>query len=149
MRAVIQRVKKARVRVDGEETGSIGRGLLVYLGIGIGDSAAEVDYMADKIVHMRIFDDDQGTMNLSLAEMGGELLCVSQFTLYADARKGRRPSYSQAAKPEEARVLYQAFLTRIEKALGQVAQGRFQAAMRVSAVVDGPVTILLDSKKEF
>jgi D-tyrosyl-tRNA(Tyr) deacylase len=149
MRAVVQRVSRASVTVGGEITGEIGPGLLVLLGVSSGDSEKEVDYLADKIANLRIFADDNDKMNLSLLDTGGGLLAVSQFTLYGDCRKGRRPSYNDAAPPELAQRLYTYFVERLKKIGLTVATGRFQAMMAVELVNDGPVTILLDSAKVF
>ncbi|HUR36434.1 MAG TPA: D-aminoacyl-tRNA deacylase [Terriglobales bacterium] len=149
MRAVIQRVTRASVTVDGEVVGQIGRGLLVLLGVATGDDEAAADYLADKTLGLRIFEDDAGKMNLSLADVGGEALVVSQFTLYGDVRKGKRPSFDRAARPEEANRLYEHFVQRIRAAGIQCATGKFQAMMDVELVNDGPVTILLDSEKAF
>ena len=145
MRACIQRVSEAEVTVGGEVTGGIGRGLVVLLGVGQQDGPAEVDWLADKTVGLRIFEDDDGKMNRSLAEVGGAMLVVSQFTLYGDARKGRRPSFTDAAPPELAERLYEAFVERV-RALGvEVATGRFREHMLVSLVNDGPVTMWIDT----
>lgn len=145
MRAVLQRVKRASVTVDGEITGEIGTGILLLLGVGHGDSESEIDYLVEKIVNLRIFDDEDGKMNLSLLDVGGGLLVVSQFTLYADARKGRRPSYIGAAEPGEANRLYEAFVAAARKRVANVQTGRFQAMMDVELVNDGPVTIILEA----
>ena len=147
MRAVIQRVSRAKVTVDGEVTGEIGKGILVLLGIGTGDGESEARQLVDKIVNLRIFDDEEGKMNLSLADVDGELLVVSQFTLYADTRKGRRPSYIGAAAPAEANRLYEYFVAEAQKVFSKVATGRFQAMMDVELVNDGPVTIILDTSQ--
>lgn len=149
MRAVVQRVKRAEVRVGAETVGRIGRGSLVLLGIAGNDSREDADYLAKKIIELRIFEDAQGKMNLSLADIGGELLVVSQFTLYGDCRKGRRPSYSEAAPQEMALELYQYFLAQARRLCPRVEAGVFQAMMEVELVNDGPVTLLLDSKKIF
>lgn len=147
MRAVIQRVSSARVTVSGEVTGEIDRGLLVLLGVGQGDTEADAQWLAEKIVALRIFEDDAGKMNRSVVETGGGLLVVSQFTLFASTRKGTRPSFNDAAKPDLAIPLYEAFQRFAAAALGQpVATGRFAAMMDVSLVNDGPVTIVIDSK---
>ena len=149
MRAVVQRVSRASVSVDGEVVGQIKRGLLVLLGVTHADTEAAADYLAEKIAGLRIFEDDAGKMNLSVKDMGGSILAVSQFTLYGDARKGKRPSFDDAARPEQARQLYEYFVERI-RALGlRCETGRFQEMMQVELVNDGPVTILLDSEKSF
>lgn len=149
MRAVVQRVSRARVTVKGEITGEIGVGLLVLLGVGAGDTRAGADALAEKTMGLRIFDDAGGKMNLSVAEVGGALLVVSQFTLYGDARRGKRPSFDAAAPPEEARELYEYFVEKIRAACLRCETGRFQETMQVELVNDGPVTILLDSEKGF
>lgn len=149
MRAVIQRVSRAAVTVDQEQIGSIGPGLVVLLGIHREDQESDRDWLVDKIVHLRIFEDGEGKMNRSLLDTGGAMLIVSQFTLYGDCRKGRRPGYSQAARPEEAEVLYESFIRAVGKYNIQTATGCFQAAMAVELVNDGPVTMLLDSAKMF
>lgn len=149
MRAVIQRVTRASVKVDGDTVGEIDRGILVLLGVSVNDSETDAEYLADKTLNLRIFEDDGGKMNLSLLDTGGELLVVSQFTLYGDARKGRRPSFIKAALPERANELYEHFVTTARKSIEKVECGRFQAMMDVGLVNDGPVTILLDSNKEF
>lgn len=147
MRAVLQRVSRAKVTVDGEITGEIGRGIMVLLGVSRTDSESDVSFLVDKIVNLRIFDDDQGKMNLSLNDISGSLLVVSQFTLYADTRKGRRPSYLDAAGPDEANRLYEVFVAAARKVCRQVETGRFQAMMDVELVNDGPVTIILESRQ--
>jgi D-tyrosyl-tRNA(Tyr) deacylase len=147
MRVVIQRVNRARVRVDGQTTGEIGQGLLILLGVGQGDTSREVDSLLDKIINLRIFEDAGGKMNLSLLETGGQLMIISQFTLYADCRKGRRPSFTDAAPSGEAEKLYDYFVDAARKRGLQVATGIFQALMEVELVNSGPVTILLDSSK--
>jgi D-tyrosyl-tRNA(Tyr) deacylase len=149
MRAVVQRVSRAKVTVAGEVAGEIGAGLFVLLGVGDGDTSGDADYLAEKIVGLRIFPDDEGKMNRSLAETGGGLLAVSQFTLYGDCRKGRRPSFIAAARPETAAELYQAFVAEVRARGIVVATGRFQEHMDVELVNDGPVTLLVDSRKEF
>ena len=149
MRAVVQRVARAAVRVGGEVKGEIGKGLLVLLGVGRDDSAADADALADKIANLRIFDDASGQMNLSALQTGGAVLVVSQFTLYGDVRKGRRPSYIAAASPEAANELYRRFVTRVGEAGLRVAEGVFRAHMEVELVNDGPVTLLLDSGGAF
>jgi len=149
MRAVVQRVRRAKVTVNGQIAGEIGRGLLVLLGVGGEDQEADADYLAEKIVGLRIFEDEQGKMNRSVVEVGGSLLAVSQFTLYGDVRKGRRPSFDDAARPEKARALYEYFVARV-RASGLVCEtGRFQEMMDVELVNEGPVTILVDSKRTF
>jgi D-tyrosyl-tRNA(Tyr) deacylase len=149
MRAVVQRVSRARVSVGGEITGEIGLGLLVLLGVGAGDTRAEADYLAEKTIGLRIFEDAGGKMNLSVVEVGGGLLVVSQFTLYGDARKGRRPSFDAAVAPERARELYEYFVEKVRAAGLRCETGRFQETMQVELVNEGPVTILLDSGKGF
>ncbi|MFZ0799145.1 MAG: D-aminoacyl-tRNA deacylase [Terriglobales bacterium] len=153
MRAVVQRVSRARVTVndtvDGKVTGEIGRGLLVLLGVGAGDTRPEADYLAEKTIGLRIFEDAGGKMNLSVAEVGGAVLVVSQFTLYGDARRGKRPSFDAAAPPEQARELYEYFVEKIRAAGLRCETGRFQEMMQVELVNEGPVTILLDSAKLF
>jgi D-tyrosyl-tRNA(Tyr) deacylase len=149
MRAVVQRVRRAQVRVDDAIVGKIGVGLLVLLGISKTDTKGEADYLVRKIVGLRIFDDDIGKMNLSLTEAGGAVLAVSQFTLYGDVRKGRRPSFDQAASPQLANELYEYFVKAIRAAGIMCETGRFQAMMEVELVNDGPVTILLDSARGF
>jgi D-tyrosyl-tRNA(Tyr) deacylase len=149
MRAVVQRVSRAEVRVEGRVVGAIGRGLLVLVGIAREDTAETGKVLAEKIAHLRVFDDEQGRMNRSLLETGGAALCVSQFTLYGDCRKGRRPSYDRAASPEAAQALYESFVVSL-RALGvQVDTGEFRALMDVELVNDGPVTLLLDSERIF
>jgi len=149
MRACVQRVCCASVTVDAETVGEIGPGLVVLLGVADGDTEADVRYLADKIASLRIFEDDAGKMNLSVQEIGGAMLVVSQFTLLGDCRKGRRPSFIQAAPPESAEQLYETFVAAIQTQGIQVATGTFRAMMQVSLVNDGPVTMLLDSKKLF
>ena len=149
MRAVVQRVSRARVTVQGEVTGEIGRGLLALIGIGSADTEADADYLAAKVAGLRIFEDDQGKMNLSLSDLGGSVLAVSQFTLYGDVRHGKRPSFDAAAPPEKARALYEYFVQRIRATGLRCETGRFQEMMQVELVNDGPVTILLDSSKAF
>lgn len=148
MRAVIQRVTRAEVRVDGSRVGRIESGLLVLVGIAKDDTAASGAYLAEKIVNLRVFSDTEGRMNRSLLEAGGAILCVSQFTLYGDCRKGRRPSYDRAAPPEAARKLYELFVGQLRSFDVRVEIGRFQAMMEVDLVNDGPVTLLLDSEQE-
>lgn len=149
MRAVVQRVSRAKVTVAGEVVGEIGMGLLVLLGVGEEDRPDDAEYLAEKIVGLRIFPDDEGKMNRSLTEVGGGLLAVSQFTLYGDCRKGRRPSFVAAARPEQAVELYQAFVAEVRGRGIPAATGRFQEHMDVELVNDGPVTLLLDSRKAF
>ena len=149
MRAVIQRVKSASVSVDGQVVSKISKGLLVFLGVAQEDTPADVNYMANKIANLRIFEDDEGRMNLSILDVGGEALVVSQFTLYGDCRKGRRPSFIDAARPEKADPLYQAFMEEISRLRVPVKAGVFQAMMDVELVNDGPVTMILDSNKLF
>ncbi len=145
MRAVVQRVTSANVTVDQQIVGQIGSGLLVLLGVEQGDQPADVEYMSDKLVGLRIFDDADGKMNLAVTEVGGAILLISQFTLLADTRKGRRPSFIQAADPKLAETLYVQVAAALRERVS-VATGRFQAHMQVSLVNDGPVTILLDSR---
>jgi D-tyrosyl-tRNA(Tyr) deacylase len=149
MRAVIQRVKRAKVTVAGEITGEIDTGLLVLLGVGRGDDEAAADYLATKTVGLRVFEDREGKMNLSVQDAGGAVLVVSQFTLYGDVRKGKRPSFDEAARPELARALYEYFVGKIREAGVRCETGRFQEMMDVELVNDGPVTILVDSGKGF
>jgi len=149
MRAVVQRVSRARVTVKGETAGEIGLGLLVLLGVGAGDTRPEADYLVEKTIGLRIFEDAGGKMNLSVAEVGGALLVVSQFTLYGDARRGKRPSFDGAAPPEQARELYEYFVEKVRAAGVRSETGRFQETMQVELVNEGPVTILLDSAKAF
>ncbi|MBX3436183.1 MAG: D-tyrosyl-tRNA(Tyr) deacylase [Planctomycetaceae bacterium] len=149
MRAVVQRVSSASVTVDGEVVGAIGQGLCVLLGVAADDTHADVDYTANKVIGLRIFPDDDGKMNRSLAEIGGAMLVVSQFTLYGDARKGRRPSFIAAAPPERADELYRTFVAAVREQGIAVETGRFQAKMDVALVNDGPVTLLVDSHKLF
>lgn len=148
MRAVIQRVNEASVRIDGSETAAIGRGLLILVGVEQGDTPADAQWLVGKVVQLRIFPDDTGKMNQDVRAVAGGLLVVSQFTLLGDARKGNRPSFVQAARPEEAVPLYELFLSQLEDRTGQPPQrGVFAADMQVSLVNDGPVTILLDSRE--
>ena len=148
MRAVVQRVKRASVTVEGNVTGSIEKGLLVFLGIEETDTLEDVKYICDKVANLRIFEDEQGKMNRSVLDEGGSVLLVSQFTLYGDARNGRRPSFSKAARPEHALPLYENAV-RLLKETVPVETGEFQAMMEVSLLNDGPVTILLESKRLF
>ena len=149
MRAVVQRVKRARVTVGRDVTGEIGKGLLVLLGVSVRDTEKDAAYLADKTLNLRVFEDAEDKMNLSLLDMRGELLVVSQFTLYGDATRGRRPSFIDAAPPIRANTLYEAYVAETRKQVSKVATGRFQAMMDVELVNDGPVTILLDSEKKF
>ena len=149
MRAVLQLVSEASVSVSGEVVGRIGTGLLVLLGVGAGDGEADADYLAEKTLGLRVFPDEDGQMNRSVRDLGGGILVVSQFTLYGDARRGRRPGYSAAAGPEEASRLYERFVARLRPSGLRVETGVFRAAMDVTLVNQGPVTLLLDSRKEF
>ncbi|MDJ0623598.1 MAG: D-aminoacyl-tRNA deacylase [Desulfocapsaceae bacterium] len=149
MRAVIQRVRHGSVTVSDRVIGEIGPGILVFLGIHPADGDAEIDWMVDKIANLRIFEDDSGTMNLSLFDLDKEMLIVSQFTLYADCRKGRRPGFSAAASPDIAEPLFRRFIEKVEKSGIRAAFGQFGAMMDVQLVNDGPVTLLLDSDKTF
>jgi D-tyrosyl-tRNA(Tyr) deacylase len=149
MRAVVQRVTRASVKVEGETIGEIEGGLVVLLGVARDDTAADADYLAAKIAALRIFDDEDGIMNRSVKDIGGALLVVSQFTLYGDVRRGLRPSWIHAAAPETAEPLYEFFLKRAREAVERVETGSFRSTMQVELVNDGPVTILLDSRKLF
>ncbi len=149
MRAVVQRVTEARVTVAGNITGQIGVGLVVLLGVARDDEDGDADYLADKIVNLRVFQDEQGKMNRSILETRGQMLVVSQFTLYGDVRRGRRPSYTEAAEPDKANKLYEYFVERVRSFGLKVETGVFQAMMEVSLINDGPLTILLDSRKGF
>ncbi|MES2792601.1 MAG: D-aminoacyl-tRNA deacylase [Planctomycetota bacterium] len=149
MRAVVQRVSRAKVTVDGEITGEIACGFVVLLGVADGDTQADVIYMAQKIVGLRVFEDAEGKMNLGLADIGGGMLVVSQFTLLGDCRKGRRPSFIAAARPEVADALYRSLIAEVQGQGIFVATGRFQTHMDVELVNDGPVTLLIDSRKDF
>jgi D-tyrosyl-tRNA(Tyr) deacylase len=145
MRAVVQRVTRASVRVNAEIIGEIDRGLVVLLGVARDDAETDAEYLAAKITALRIFDDEQGKMNLSLKDVGGEMLVISQFTLYGDVRRGNRPSWIDAAAPEKAEPIYEFFLAQVGKLVSKVATGKFGAEMQVELINDGPVTILLDS----
>jgi len=149
MRAVVQRVSRCRVTVEGKVVGEIGAGLLVLLGVGKEDTEAAADYLAEKIIGLRIFEDDVGKMNVSVLDKGGEVLVVSQFTLYGDVRRGKRPSFDAAARPEDACRLYEYFVQKVRTAGLRCETGEFQAMMDVELVNDGPVTILVDSEKRF
>ena len=149
MRAVVQRVARASVQVEGETVGAVERGLLVLLGVGHEDTQADADYLADKIVGLRIFEDPEGKMNLSVVDIAGAILAVSQFTLFGDVRRGKRPSFDSAARPEQAQKLYEYFVSRVRAAGVRCETGKFRAMMDVELVNAGPVTILLDSKKVF
>ena len=149
MRAVVQRVSRAEVRIEGEVVGRIDRGFAVLVAAATDDGPAEVAWLADKILGLRVFADANGQMNLGLADVGGAILAISQFTLYGDCRKGRRPSFTAAAPPEPAERLYEAFVTRLREGGAAVETGRFRALMEVDLVNDGPVTQLLDSSKLF
>jgi D-aminoacyl-tRNA deacylase len=149
MRAVVQRVTRAQVTVNGEVAGRIGRGLVVLLGVGNADTESDADYLADEIVGLRIFDDDNSKMNRAVSDIRGEILLVSQFTLYGDVRRGKRPSFDAAAPRQRARELYEYFVKRIHATGLACETGRFREAMQVDLVNDGPVTVLLDSAKTF
>lgn len=149
MRAVVQRVAYSKVTVDGDVTGEIQKGLNVLLGIGQEDSEKDIEYLAEKIINLRVFEDSSGKMNLSLLDVNGELLIVSQFTLYGDCRKGKRPSYDKAARPEIADGIYNKFVDYCKQYGIKVQTGKFQAMMMVEIQNDGPVTLLIDSKKSF
>lgn len=149
MRAVVQRVSRAQVTIAGEIVGRIDAGLLVLLGVSTMDTEADADYLAEKIIGLRVFEDQAGKMNRSVADAGGAVLVVSQFTLYGDVRRGKRPSFGAAARPEQARRLYEYFVERVRATGLRCETGRFQETMQVELVNDGPVTILLDSSKAF
>lgn len=149
MRAVVQRVISADVAVDGKVTGAIGRGIVVFLGVEDKDGKSDAAYMAEKVAGLRIFEDDAGKMNISVSDDGGEILAISQFTLLGDVRNGKRPSFTKAAKPEEANALYREFIGMLKERKLKVEEGIFQAHMLVRVNNDGPVTIMLDSKKMF
>lgn len=149
MRAVLQRVTRAQVSVDGEVIGQIGPGLVILLGVAQGDTQADVDWMAEKVIQLRLFEDAAGKTNLSTKDVAGGLLVISQFTLLADCRNGRRPSFTAAAPPEEANQLYESFVAACRQSGLPVQAGKFRANMQVELVNDGPVTVMLDSKKTF
>jgi D-tyrosyl-tRNA(Tyr) deacylase len=149
MRAVVQRVSRASVTVSGEVVGRIGEGLLVLLGVSNEDGASDTIYLAEKISTLRIFDDEDGKMNQSIVDVAGDILVVSQFTLYGDVRRGRRPSWSDAAPPDMAAALYEDFVSKLKKYVRRVETGTFRAMMQVELVNDGPVTLLIDSRKTF
>ena len=149
MRAVVQRVTRARVTVEEQTVGEIQQGLVVLLGVARDDSETDAEYLAAKIVSLRIFDDEAGKMNVSVKDIGGGMLVISQFTLYGDVRRGNRPSWFDAAAPEIAKPLYEFFLAQAQKLLPEVASGSFQSMMQVELINDGPVTILIDSRKLF
>lgn len=148
MRAVVQRVRRAWVEVDEEQVGVIGKGLVVFLGVGKGDGERDARYLAEKVAHLRIFEDSQGRMNESVLQQGGSVLVISNFTLYGDCRKGRRPDFTQAASPEEAMALWGCFVEHLRSLKVPVATGRFGARMRVVVENEGPVTLILSSREE-
>jgi D-tyrosyl-tRNA(Tyr) deacylase len=149
MRSVVQRVDRVRVLISDKRISEIGKGLLVLLGIEQGDRKNDADYLSDKIMNLRIFEDENGKMNLSLLDIRGEMLVVSQFTLLGDCRKGRRPSFTGAENPDRARLLYDYFIQKTKDIIGNVVQGEFQAMMSIELVNNGPVTMLLDSRRSF
>jgi len=149
MRAVVQRVSQSSVSVEGVEKGRIARGFMVLVGVGAEDAASDAEYLADKVTKLRVFEDEAGKMNLSLLDVGGEVLAISQFTLFGDARKGNRPGFTSAAPPDKAEALYRKFVDVLKSRGLKVEEGIFRAHMKVNLVNDGPVTILLDSKKLF
>ena len=149
MRAVVQRVNSACVAVEGKVAGTIAKGLLIYLGVGKQDTEKDIDYMVEKITNLRIFEDEQGKMNRSLVDEEGEILCISQFTIWGDCRKGRRPSFTDAREPGEADEMYLSFVDKCKEKGIKTETGVFQAHMEVSSVNDGPVTMLIDSEKSF
>jgi D-tyrosyl-tRNA(Tyr) deacylase len=149
MRSVVQRVDRVRVLIGEKQISKIGKGLLILLGIEQGDRKEDADYLSDKILNLRIFEDDDGKMNLSLLDIRGEMLVVSQFTLLGNCRKGKRPSFTEAENPDRARLLYDYFIQKTNAVIGNVAQGEFQAMMSIELVNNGPVTMLLDSRRNF
>ena len=149
MRAVVQRVSSAKVEVEGQVVGQIGLGLLVYLGVGVDDSETDISYMANKVRHLRVFNDAEGKMNLDVAQVGGACLVVSAFTVQGNARKGHRPAYAAAADPEQANEMYEQFCQQLHATGLTVATGRFRTKMDVCSVNDGPVCVLIDSNKTF
>lgn len=149
MRAVVQRVSRGKVTVEGQVVGAIERGYVVLLGVAKEDDAAAADYVADKVVGLRVFEDEEGKMNRSISDVGGAILAVSQFTLYGDVRRGRRPGFDRAGRPEQAEPLYERFVNRLREQGIVVETGRFQTHMEVELVNDGPVTILVDSERTF
>jgi len=148
MRAVVQRVKKASVEVEGRVVGQIGRGALLFLGIGKGDTANDIQWMLDKIINLRIFEKEDGKLDESLIDINGELLVVSQFTLYGDCSKGRRPSFTDAMETKEAKNLFELFIARAREQIKKVESGIFQSSMDVSLINEGPVTLIIDNKKQ-
>ncbi len=149
MRSVLQRVDRVDIRVEGKYISGIEKGILVFLGIEQGDRESDADYLSDKIINLRIFDDERGKMALSLIDINGEMLVVSQFTLIGDCRKGRRPSFTRAENLDQAKKYYDYFISKVQEKINRVAQGQFQAMMLVESVNNGPITILLDSRKSF
>jgi len=149
MRCVLQRVDRVYIRLEGKCISGIEKGILVFLGVEQGDRESDADYLSDKIINLRIFEDERGKMGLSLLDINGEMLVVSQFTLFGDCRKGRRPSFTRAENPDQAKKQYNYFISKVQKKVRRVAQGQFQALMLVELVNNGPVTILLDSRNSF
>jgi D-tyrosyl-tRNA(Tyr) deacylase len=149
MRCVVQRVERARVSVNNQTISSIEKGILVFLGIEKEDSRTDADYLLEKVINLRIFEDSEGKMNLSLLDITGEMIVVSQFTLLGDCRKGRRPSFVRAEEPTAAKNLYEYFISKAREKINRIGAGEFQAMMKIELVNDGPVTLLLDSRKEF
>ena len=149
MRAILQRVLNASVKVDGKTIGEIDKGLLVFLGVGDGDTEKDLKYIADKCIGLRIFSDEEDKMNLSLTDVGGQMLVISQFTLYGDCRKGRRPSFTSSMEPVKAKEMYESFIKYVEETDIKTAHGEFGADMKVELINDGPVTLMLDSTKSF